>query len=115
MSDRNERMYVHKVIPFIVDGVPYFEMVLIPAYDSTSKFDRFIVYSRFMIPSHYAIKAAILIPLEKPIRVDGRKTAHSVSDSKTFNHVARYQNERDIIFLSCLRRILSKEKINSLP
>ena len=37
-----------------------------------------------------------LIPLEKPIRVNGRKTAHSVSDSKTFNHVARYQNERDI-------------------
>lgn len=68
--NRNERMYVHKVIPFIVDGVPYFEMVLTPAYDSTSKFDRFIVYSRFMIPSHYAIKAAIFYD---DIEVEGKR------------------------------------------
>ena len=57
--NRNERMYVHKVIPFIVDGVFYYEMVLTPAYDDTSKFDRFIAYSKYMIPDHYAIKAAI--------------------------------------------------------
>ncbi len=68
--NRNERMYVHKVIPFIVDGVSYFEMVLTPAYDSTSKFDRFIVYSRFMIPSHYAIKAAIFYD---DIEVEGKR------------------------------------------
>lgn len=58
--NRNERMYVHKVITFIVDDVPYFEMVLTPAFDSTSKFDRFIVYSRFMIPSHYADRKSVV-------------------------------------------------------
>lgn len=68
--NRNERMYVHKVITFIVDDVPYFEMVLTPAFDSTSKFDRFIVYSRFMIPSHYAIKAAIFYD---DIEVEGKR------------------------------------------
>lgn len=67
---RTERMYVHKVIPFIVDGVPYYEMVLTPAYDSTSKFDRFIVYSENMLPSHYAIKAAIFY---EDIEVNGKK------------------------------------------
>lgn len=67
--NRNERMYVHKVIPFIVDGMPYFEMVLTPAFDSTSKFDRFIVYSKNMVPKHYAIKAAIFYD---DIEVDGK-------------------------------------------
>lgn len=56
---KNERMYVHKVIPFVVGENIYYEMVLTPAYDTTSKFDRFIVYSKFMAPSHYAIKAAL--------------------------------------------------------
>lgn len=56
---KNERMYVHKVIPFVVEQAVYYEMVLTPAYDATSKFDRFIVYSKFMVPSHYAIKAAL--------------------------------------------------------
>lgn len=56
---KNERMYVHKVIPFVVGENIYYEMVLTPAYDTTSKFDRFIVYSKFMVPSHYAIKAAL--------------------------------------------------------
>lgn len=80
--NRNERMYVHKVIPFIVDGMPYFEMVLTPAFDSTSKFDRFIVYSKNMVPKHYAIKAAIFYD---DIEVDGKKmpvnimTEYSVS------------------------------------
>lgn len=80
--NRNERMYVHKVIPFIVDDITYFEMVLTPAFDSTSKFDRFIVYSRHMIPAHYAIKAAIFYD---DIEVDGKRmpvnimTEYSVS------------------------------------
>ena len=56
---KNERMYVHKVIPFVVGENVYYEMVLTPAYDTTSKFDRFIAYSKFMVPSHYAIKASL--------------------------------------------------------
>lgn len=90
---RNERMYVHKVIPFIVDGVSYYEMVLTPAYDATSKFDRFIVYSKYMIPVHYAIKAAIFYD---DIEVEGKKmpvnimTEYSVSIRPCeFNNFAR--------------------------
>lgn len=79
---RSERMYVHKVIPFIVNGVSYYELVLTPAYDNTSKFDRFIVYSKYMIPDYYAIKAAIFYD---NIEVEGKRmpvnimTEYSVS------------------------------------
>ena len=90
---RNERMYVHKVNPFIVDGVSYYEMVLTPAYDATSKFDRFIVYSKYMIPAHYAIKAAIFYD---DIEVECKKmpvnimTEYSVSIRPCeFNNFAR--------------------------
>lgn len=65
---RSERLYVHKVMPFVVQGEVFFELVLTPAYDTTSKFERFIVYSNFMIPSHYSIKAAIV---RDEIEVDG--------------------------------------------
>ncbi len=95
--NRSERMYVHKVIPFVVEGVSYFEMVLTPAYDSTSKFDRFIVYSRHMIPAHYAIKAAIFYD---DIKVEGKKmpvnimTEYSVSVRPCeFNNFAKLFGE----------------------
>ena len=54
-----QRMYVHKVVPFIVNESVYYEIILTPAYDTTSKFDRFVCYSSDLVPSHYSIKAAI--------------------------------------------------------
>lgn len=54
-----QRMYVHKVVPFIVNGAVYYEIILTPAYDTTSKFDRFVCYSSILVPSHYSIKADI--------------------------------------------------------
>lgn len=80
--NRNERMYVQKINPFIVNGVSYYEMVLTLAYDVTSKFDRFIVLEKNMIPDHYAIKAAIFYD---DIEVEGKRmpinimTEYSVS------------------------------------
>ena len=53
------RMYVHKVAPFSVNGKVYYEIILTPAYDTTSKFDRFVCYSSIMVPSHYSLKADI--------------------------------------------------------
>lgn len=53
------RMYIHKVVPFCASGKVYYAVTLMPAYDTTSKFDRFICYSSRMIPHHYAIKADI--------------------------------------------------------
>lgn len=55
----SERMYVHRVIPFVVGDEVYYEMVLTPSYDTTSKFDRFIAYSKYMLPTHYAVKVAV--------------------------------------------------------
>lgn len=54
-----QRMYVHKVVPFIVNEAVYYEIILTPAYDTTSKFDRFVCYSAILVPSHYSIKADI--------------------------------------------------------
>lgn len=54
-----QRMYVHKVVPFIVNEAVYYEIILTPAYDTTSKFDRFVCYSSLLVPSYYSIKADI--------------------------------------------------------
>lgn len=55
----SQRFYVQKVKPFVVNGKVYFEVIISPAYDTASKFDRFVCYSRVMLPKHYAIKATI--------------------------------------------------------
>ena len=57
--NRAQRLYVHKVVPFIALGKVYFEVTLTPAYDTTSKFDRFVCYSSFWVPPHYSLKADI--------------------------------------------------------
>ena len=56
---RAHRLYVHKVVPFIALEKVYFEVTLTPAYDTTSKFDRFVCYSSFWVPHHYSLKADI--------------------------------------------------------
>lgn len=66
----NPRMYVHKVVPFAVGNNVYYEIILTPAYDTTSKFDRFVCYSKIMVPSHYSAKFDIYY---ENIVVDGRK------------------------------------------
>lgn len=58
---RSERFYVKKVKSFIVDGKVYYENTLTPVGDNVSKMDRFIVFSRNMIPYHYAINALIFM------------------------------------------------------
>lgn len=58
---RSERFYVKKVKSFIVDGKVYYENTLTLVGDNVSKMDRFIVFSRNMIPYHYAINALIFM------------------------------------------------------
>ena len=53
------RLYVINSKPVYIEGEVLFENTLIPASDYSSKFDRFIVFSSFMIPDHYAIKCCI--------------------------------------------------------
>ena len=64
------RMYVHKTVPFIVENRLYYEITLTPAYDTTSKFDRFICYSAILVPKHYSIKSCIHY---MKIDINGRK------------------------------------------
>lgn len=47
---RNERLYVMRSKPVIIDGCIIYENTLIPANDVSSKFDRFIAFSKYMIP-----------------------------------------------------------------
>ena len=53
----SQRMYVHKVNSFISNKSVFFELTLSPAFDTTSKFERLVCYSKTQIPFHYAIKA----------------------------------------------------------
>lgn len=56
---RSERLYVMRSKPVIVDQCIIYENTLIPANDAVSKFDRFIAFSKFMLPDHYAVRADI--------------------------------------------------------
>ena len=56
---RSERLYVMRSKPVIVDQSIIYENTLIPANDVVSKFDRFIAFSKFMLPDHYAVRADI--------------------------------------------------------
>lgn len=67
---RSERFYIKKVKSFVVDGIVYYENTLTPVGDNVSKMDRFIVFSRNMIPYHYAINALIFMD---EIEIQNRK------------------------------------------
>lgn len=54
------RMYVYKVTPFAADGEVFYEVILNPADDAASKFDHFICFSSFLMPTHYSVKAGII-------------------------------------------------------
>ncbi len=79
---REQRLYVHKVIPFVALGNVYYEVTLTPAYDTTSKYDRFVCYSTNWIPPYYALRADIC---REDILINERKmpidilTAYQVS------------------------------------
>ncbi len=50
------------------------------SYDTTSKFERFIAYATYMIPSHYSIKAAIF---SDTIEIDGNVMPISIMTEYT--------------------------------
>lgn len=56
---RSERLYIMRSKPVIVDQSIIYENTLIPANDIVSKFDRFIAFSKSMLPDHYAVRADI--------------------------------------------------------
>ena len=64
-SSSRQRLYVHKVIPFIALGNVVYEITLIPAYDTTSKYDHFVCYSSSWVPPHYSLKADIYYEIIK--------------------------------------------------
>ena len=57
---KGERFYVQKTKPFFVNDKVYYEITLSLASDVASKFDRFIAFSTFEIPSNYAVKVSLV-------------------------------------------------------
>lgn len=54
----SDRFYVRSAKPFFVRGSVYYETTLIPAYDSSSKFDHILVFSSFRIPTSCAVRVS---------------------------------------------------------
>ena len=54
-----DRMYVYKIVPFSTGQKIYYEITLTPAYNTASKYDRFVCFSAMDIPSHYAVRVRL--------------------------------------------------------
>lgn len=54
-----DRMYVYRIVPFSDGQKIYYEITLTPAYNTASKYDRFVCFSAIDIPSHYAVRVRL--------------------------------------------------------
>lgn len=64
------RFYVKKSKPFFVNNKIYYENTLSVANDHATKFDRFVAFSNFILPSYYAIKVTLV---DKEIKIVNQK------------------------------------------
>lgn len=55
----DERYYIQKIKPFLVDHEIYYEVTFTAANNFASKFDRIIAFTNIEIPENYAIKFSI--------------------------------------------------------
>jgi len=55
----NDRYYIYKVKPFIVNNEVYYEVTLMIASDNSSKFDRIIAFTKIDLLHNYAVKLSI--------------------------------------------------------
>lgn len=58
-SSYNDRYYIQKTKPFVVNYEVYYEVTFTRANDNVSKFDRIIAFTRLDIPSNYAVKLSV--------------------------------------------------------
>lgn len=77
-SDYNDRYYIRKIKPFFVNYEIYYEITFTIANDRASKFDRIIAFTKFDIPSNYAVKLAISNDV---IEVFGKKMPIKIIDN----------------------------------
>ncbi|SFF01230.1 ATP-dependent DNA helicase [Thermophagus xiamenensis] len=56
ISSYNDRYYIQKIKPFVVNYKVYYEVTLTRANDYVSKFDRIIAFTKLDISSNYAVK-----------------------------------------------------------
>lgn len=102
----DERFYVQKSKPFFVAQRVYYEHTLMLANDSATKFDRFVVFSKFMIPSYYAIKVSLQ---EVEIEIANKKMpVKLLSDWRTSIRPCELKNFGRIFYKSI--KISSKSK-----
>lgn len=55
----SDRFYVRGAKPFFVNERVYYETTLVPAYDSSSKFDHVLVFSSFRMPTNNAVRVSL--------------------------------------------------------
>lgn len=55
----NDRYYIQKIKPFFSDERIFYEVTFTAANSNTSKFDRFIAFTKYEIPDNYAVKLSI--------------------------------------------------------
>lgn len=71
----SSRFYVQKSKPFFVNNRIYYENTLSVAYDFATKFDRFVAFSKFELPSYYAIKVTLvdkeleIVNMDMPVKL----------------------------------------------
>ena len=69
------RFYIHRKKAFYADGNKYYELTLSTADDKTSKFDRFIAFTKLDIPTFYAVHLRLkpakinIINRDMPIKI----------------------------------------------
>lgn len=59
-NSKGQRCYVQKLTPIFINNVLIYEVVLTPADDKISKFDRVIAFTKYKILTNYAIKVDIV-------------------------------------------------------
>jgi len=58
-SPYEDRYYIQKIKPFFVNFTVYYEITFTPASDGSSKFDRFIAFTKLDISPNYAVKLSV--------------------------------------------------------
>ena len=97
-----DRFYVQKSKTFFYGGRIYYEITVIPADDYSSKFNRFTVFSKKEIPTHYAIKLNFI---DTEIDILGRRMPVRVIDN--------YKVAIRPIEFEDLSQILNMPKVNA--
>lgn len=120
-SGFENKYYIQKIKPFYVDKHVYYELTLSPPSDYTSKFDRFIAFSKIKMLPNYAVKLSFkdskieIINREVPIKiVDNYMVSIRNCEFKNLGYIldVNYKNYTDSKEYFEFMKFLTTEKLN---